>query len=138
VVEIAALVTFLAPFLSRLLASGEKGLDAAAEDLGKDAWGHAKRLWSRLREKVAGKEAAGEAAADVAAQPDDPRARAALELQLEKLLAADEQLAAQLAKLWEDAERDGAVAAVGERSIAVGGGVSGSTFVTGDQNTVSE
>jgi hypothetical protein len=137
-VEIAALTAFLAPFLSRLLAGGEQLVEGAAEELGKDAWGHARRLWSRLRDKVAGKEAASEAAADVAAKPDDERALSALELQLEKLLAADERLSAEVAKLWEDAKRDGAVAAIGERSIAVGGDVSGSTFVTGDQNTVSE
>jgi hypothetical protein len=137
-VEIAALTAFLAPFLSRLLASGEQLVEDAAEELAKDAWGHARRLWGRLRDKVAGKEAASEAAADVAARPEDERALAALELQLEKLLAADERLAADVGRLWEDAKRDGAVAAIGERSVAVGGDVSGSTFVTGDQNTVAE
>jgi hypothetical protein len=137
-VEIAALTSFLAPFLPKLLAAGEKLVDAAVEDVGKDAWAHAKRLWGRLRGKVEERPGAAEAAADAAARPDDPRAVAALELQLEKILAGDAQLAADVTALWEEAQRSGVVAATGERSVAAGGDVTGSTLITGDQNTVSE
>ena len=134
--EIAALTTFLAPFLPRLLAGAGDVVESAAREVGGEAWEHAKGLWARLRGKVAEREGAAEAAADVAARPDDPRAVGALELQLEKVLAADPALAADVARLWEEAQKAGVVAATGDRSVAVGGNVSQSTIVTGDQNTV--
>ena len=136
--EIAALTAFLAPFLPHLIAGGGKLVEGAVEGAGREAYEHAKRLWGRLRGKVEEREPAAEAAAEVAARPDDPRALGALELQLEKLLAADQELAADLERLWQDAKRAGVVAATGDRSIAAGGNVSGSVFITGDQNTVSE
>ena len=136
--EIAALTSFLAPFLPHLLQAGGNLAEEAGRKLGGEAWEHAKKLWGRLQGKLEEREAAREAAEDVAQRPDDERARGALELQLEKLLAADPDLARELASLWEDAKRAGVVAAVGERSIAVGGDVSGSTFVTGDQNTLTD
>ena len=132
--DIAALTAFLAPFLPTFLA--ETVADAARTH-GGEALEHAKRLWERLRGGVEEREAAAEAAADVAARPEDPRAVSALELQLEKLLERDPELAAEVGRLWEEAQRAGVVAA-GERSVAVGGDVSGSVVVTGDQNTVRE
>jgi hypothetical protein len=57
----------------------------------------------KLRPKVEEKEATKEAVADVAARPDDERARAALELQLEKLLAHDPKMMAEIASIWEEA-----------------------------------
>lgn len=132
--EIAALTSFLAPFLPHLLQAGGNLAEEAGRKLGGEAWEHAKRLWGRLRSSDEG-DAVGAAAGDVAQRPGDERAIGALELQLEKLLAADPDLARELAALWEEAKGAGVVAAVGERSVAVGGDVSG-TIVTGDQNTV--
>ena len=129
--EIAAITAFLAPFLKDLVGGVAEDL---REGVASDAWGHAKRLWSKLRPRVETKESAKEAAADVAAKPDDERARAALELQLEKLLTADTELAGEVAKLWEQAKAAGVVAA-GERSVAIGGDVAGSNIVTGDQSS---
>ena len=137
-VEIAALTTFLAPFLPHLLAAGENIVQGAAKQLSGEAWEHAKRLWGKLRGKVDERESAREAAEEVAKAPEDPRAVGALELQLEKLLAADPALLAEVTRLWEDAQRAGVVAATGDRSIAIGGDASSSVFITGDQNTVSE
>lgn len=128
--EIAALTSFLAPCLPILLRAG----DAAAAKVGAEALEYGKRLWAKLRPKVEAKPAAAEAAQDVAAAPEDPRALAALELQLEKLLAQDDELAAAVARVWDEARAAGVVAA-GERSVAVGGDVSG-IIVTGDDNTV--
>jgi hypothetical protein len=56
---------------------------------------------------VEAKVGARESAADLAASPDDPRARGALELQLEKILREDTGLAGELAALLEDARRRG-------------------------------
>ena len=98
---------------------------------------YAKRLWGKLRPHVEAKPAALDAAADVAQRPDDSRAQAALELQLEKILAEQPGLVAELAPIAQDALASGVVA-VGERSVAVGGSVTGGVIVTGDSTTVQE
>ncbi len=134
--EIAALTSFLAPFLPYLLRAGKTFGDEAAQALGEGAWTHAKRLWERLRPGVEAKPAAREAADDVAERPEDERARGALELQLEKLLGEDAGLAAEIERLWAEAKTAQVVVA-GERGVAAGGGISG-TVITGDQNVVRE
>ena len=83
------------------------------------------------------KPAALEAAGDVAEAPDDTRTRGALELQLEKLLNEQPGLVQELAPIVEDAVAAGVVA-VGERSVAVGGSVTGGVIVTGDSATVQK
>jgi len=135
--EVSVLVSILAPCLGVLLT----GVNAAAQEIGKavapELLDHAKRLWARLRPHVESKPSAMEAADDVAERPDDERARAALELQLEKLLDERPELAQELAPLVRSAIAAGVVA-VGERSVAVGGNVSGGVIVTGDSATVQE
>jgi hypothetical protein len=134
-VEIAALTAFLAPFLPTLVKVGEQAVGKAAEAVSDEAFSYARALWERLKPKVDEKPAAQEAAEDVAARPDDEDALAALRLQLRKLLEEDEELAGELAGIWKQAEAANVVrvTASGERSVAVGGDVSGSTIVTGDQ-----
>jgi hypothetical protein len=133
--DISLLSSFLAPFLPYLVRNAEDLGEDVAKKLGAEAWGFARRIWGRLRPKVDERPAAQEAAADVAAKADDPRALGALELQLEKLLAADAQLAEDVARLFAEAEEAGVVAS-GERAVAIGGDVTSSTVVTGDQNTI--
>jgi hypothetical protein len=128
--EVAALVAFLAPCLGNLL----NGVQGA---IGEDVWAHVTRLWAKLRQKAESTPAALEAVEAVAAQPEDARARGALELQLEKLLASDPGLADSIGHLWEDAKAAGVVAA-GTRNVAVGGSVSASAIVTGDGVTIRE
>jgi Flp pilus assembly protein TadD len=98
--------------------------------------------------KVEEKEAAREAAADVAASPDDADARVALRRQLRKILESDGSLAAEVAKLLDEAgagpryhaelHGSGAIAqgrgavAAGQGGVAVGGDVSGSVIVGGE------
>jgi hypothetical protein len=129
--EIAALTAFLAPFLPYLVRAGQTAAEEAGKTFGAEAWRHAQRLWDRLRPKVDEEPAAEAAVAEVASRPDDERAQAFLELQLEKLLAADGALAADVARLWAEAQAANVVVATGERSVAVGRDVSG-TIVTGD------
>lgn len=133
--DLTALTAFLAPCLPILLKAGQGVAEDVARDVSAEAVQHARRLWERLRTRIAGKPAAEEAARDVAERPDDERARAALELQIEKLLAEDRELAAEVERLWEEAKGAGVVAA-GERSVAVGRDATG-TIITGDGNTVS-
>lgn len=133
--DVGGLTGLVAACLPFLVEAGRRfGEDAAAE-LGDNGWDIAKRIWQKLRPRVEERPAAKEAVDDVAAAPDDPRAVAALELQLEKVVAGDAALAAELEALLEEARASGVVAA-GDRSVAIGGDVSGSTITTGDNNTI--
>jgi len=88
---------------------------------------------------VEAKPAALEAVQDAAERPDDEDALAALRLQLKKLLAEDEPLAKELARLLPQSGPAGqTVTASGSRSVAIGGNVSGSVIVTGDNNKVNK
>ncbi len=130
-------VGFLAPFLPYLLKAGEEAAGEAGKKFGAEAWERAKALWAKLRPQVEARPAAQEAAQDVAANPQNEGAQAALRWQLEKLLSADRALAAEVARLWGEAQAAGVtVTASGDRSVAIGGSVGGSTIITGDQNKI--
>ena len=133
--EIAALTAFLAPFLPSLIKAGEKAVEKAADAVSDEAFKYAKALWDKLKPGVEAKPAAKEAAEEVATHPDDDDALASLRLQLRKLLEQDHGLADDLARIWQEAQAANVVqvTASGERSVAVGGDVTGSTIVTGDQ-----
>ena len=125
----------LAPVLPYLLAkTADVAAGEAIKKVGKDTWGLAQRLWDKLRPAVEAKPSAGEAARDLAAKPDDQDRQAALRVQLEKLLEADQALAHEIARLVDEGRRAGlTVVASGDRSVAAGGDVSG-TIITGDGN----
>lgn len=132
------LATFLAPFLPFLLKVGEKAAEEAGKKVGTDAWHLAKSLWGKLLPKVEPKPAAQGEARSVFAAPNDEDARVALYLQLAKLFAGDEALAREMARLWDEAKKQGAtVIASAEHSVAIGGDVSGSTIIVGDRNIVN-
>lgn len=136
-----ALVTTLAPALPFLVASGTEAVKAAGKKVGEETFELGRRLWARLRKPVEESPRALGAAAEVAEAPDDGDARAGLRRQLLKILEADPDLAAELAKLLDAAGRglsyqanlqgSGAIAqgagavAAGEGGVAVGGNVGG-------------
>lgn len=135
---------FLTPFLPNLLAlakgASKQVEESAGKALGEGVWEQAKSLWGKLWPKAEVKPAAVEAIKDAALSPKDEDAQAALRQQLKKLLTEDLELANEVAKLWQQVQANGiatvTVTASGERSVAVGGNVSGSYIVTGDGNTV--
>lgn len=131
--EIAALASFLAPLLPYVVQAGQKVAGKAADVIGEEAANYAERLWERLKPGVEAKPAAKEAVEEVAKNPKDEDALGALRIQLKKLLEEDGALKADLTKIWGEAEAANVVTASGERSVAVGGDVSGSTIITGDQ-----
>ena len=131
------LITSLAPFLPYLLKMGEQAAEEAAKKLGAEAWEGAKALWAKLKPKVEANPAAQEAVQEAADHPEDADARAALRLQLRKLLAEDEALAYEVQQALE-APALRQVIAQGARSVAIGKDVSDSVIVTGDQNTVQQ
>jgi hypothetical protein len=131
------LALLLTPVLPYLLKAGEKAAEEAGKKLGSDMWDRTRAIWAKLRPMVEAKPAAREAVQDAAAAPNDEDIQAALRVQLKKLLAEDEGLAKGIARLWEEAKHAGAIViAAGERSVAIGRDVTGSSLIIGDQNVV--
>jgi hypothetical protein len=147
----ANLTAFLAPVLPYLIKAGEKAAEAVGERFGAGVWEKATEIWGRLRPKLDESAAAKEAVEEVAKNPDDEDARAALRLQLKKILAADSAVADELARLLKSAEAgvgmhaqvvgSGAIAqgagsvAAGEGGSATGGSVSGGIHISGRRDT---
>jgi hypothetical protein len=135
------LAAILTPFLPQLIKSGQAIAEGVADQVDKQKSSLAEALWARLFPKVSSAPAADEAVKDAAANPEDADYQAALRIQLRKLLTDDTELAGDLQGLLERAKGDAGtvnVSAGGERSVAVGGSVQGSTIVTGDRNRLSE
>jgi len=128
----------IAPFLPFLLGAGQKIEEEAGKELGAEAWDNAQALWGTLQPKVEAKPAAQEAALDVANDPQDDDAQAALRLQLKKLLVEDPNLAENVDRLWQQAamlQPPGSVSVSGNRNVVVGGAVKRSKINTGDRPT---
>lgn len=74
--------------------------------------------------------------ADAAIEPKNADAQAALRQQLRKLLAEDNDLAAEIGQQWAAARATGlTIVASGDRALAAQN-ITGGTIVTGDRNTV--
>jgi hypothetical protein len=131
----ATITAVLAPALPYLLRTGDQLASQAADRLGEHTWNLATRLWERLADAVRGRPAAQEVIQDVAANPQDADARAALAYQVRKLVQEDPELGAALEQLIAQAEHGG-VTAAGDRSVATSGGVRDSVFITGDNADV--
>ncbi|HET6979277.1 MAG TPA: hypothetical protein VFI24_23295 [Pyrinomonadaceae bacterium] len=133
----SSVTTALVPLLPYLLKAGEKAAEETGKTVAAQSWEWAKSLWTKLKPKVEAKEAALEAAHDVAQSPGDEDAQAAFRQQLKKLLTEDQSLAKEVSHWLEQGKAAGlSVSASGERSVAIGGDVNGSTIITGDQNKV--
>ena len=132
-----SVTTALLPLLPYLIKAGEKAAEETGKAVAGQSWEWTKSLWTKLKPKVEAKEAALEAAHDVAQSPGDEDAQAAFRQQLKKLLAEDQSLAEEVS-CWLEQGKTAAinVSAAGERSVAIGGNVKGSTIVTGDRNKV--
>jgi hypothetical protein len=109
--EIATLTAFLCPFLPSLLKLGNKAVEKATESasgkFGEAAFAKAQAVWTKLSPKVEAKEAAKEAAIDVANSPEDKDSQAALRVQLKKLLEQDEDLFQAISQILEADAPDG-------------------------------
>ena len=130
-------VQILTPFLPYLIKVGEGVGTRVAQQMEDKGWDLASKLWGRLGAKVDARPSAREAAADLAAQPADEDAQAVLRVQIKKLLADEPDLQHELEALLKEAAPSGStttVTASGERSVAIGRDVRGSTIITGDQS----
>jgi hypothetical protein len=86
----ATAMALVAPYLV-------EGAKELAKKVGGEAGQRVVNLWDAVRGKLASREAL----ADVEAKPGDPRRWQALEVQLEKALAADPEFRSELARLIE-------------------------------------
>src|SRR6185436_3675636 len=127
-----ALVLLLAQALPTLLSAGEKAAGKAVEEMGKQAGtavsDKVKEIWDRLRGKVEENPRAAGAVQDVVQTPEDEDVRAALRVQLRKLLEADPALAADLAPRVEAITN---VHAQDRAVVATHGGVAGGKLAVG-------
>ena len=133
-VDVVAVGALLVPYLSK---SAERVATQASAAIGDAAWGFGRRIWSKLGDRLAERPAAREAIDDVAAAPDDKGARAALERQLSKVLAAEPQLAAEIEDVIKEAAAAGVIEVRGERNVVLkDASVTNSAIVSGDSNTI--
>jgi hypothetical protein len=131
------LVQTLTPFLPYLVRAGEELGAEATKELKEHGGEFAQSVWAQLGPKVETRPAAQEAVADVAKQPTDQDAQAALRVQLRKLLADDPELSHALSALLEENRGPGSTTTVnvsGNRAVGIGRDVRDSTIITGDQN----
>lgn len=132
---VTSLVAFITPFLPYLIKGGEKAAEEAGAKFGAAAWERARSVWAKLQPKVEARPSAQEAAKDLAASPDDEDSRAALRAQIKKILVEDPSLIDELAAQLKEAQDAGVIVTVsGDRSVGIGGNVSGSTIITGDNS----
>jgi hypothetical protein len=138
VMEIATLTAFISPFLPYLLKLGgkaaEKATESAAGKFGEASWSKAQAVWEKLSPKVEAKEAAKEAAIDVANTPEDDDLLVALRVQIKKLLEHDEALMDVIAHILRADGSDGTPGVqivqtvTGDRNQVIGSGTGGQVF----------
>lgn len=95
------LATYLAPAMPILMKVITTAGKAASDKLGEEAWGLAKSIWGKLRNKVKAKPALQSAAIKVAKSPENKKSLDAFTIQLEKLLSNDKKLTRDLSFLSE-------------------------------------
>ena len=134
--DVGLLTAFLAPFLPVLLKAGDAAAQEAGSLVTQEAWPYAKRLWGRLWPSVEARPAAVEAVKDAADQPDDDRL-ISLKVQLQKLLDTDSALAADVERMFAEAQAANVVVVSGPRAVGVGGDIRDSIVVTGDDADIN-
>lgn len=129
------IVPLLTPFLPYLTKAGEKTAEELGKKLSEPAWEKAQELWAKLR----GKKEVVRVAETAAALPENKGIQAALQEEIAKALQSDPVLMKEIIQVMGVIQSGGTnVTAAGDRSVAIGGNVSGSMIITGDQNTVQQ
>ena len=134
--EAAAL---LAPFLPRLMdAAGTEAVKTVGKKAGEATWDRAARVWDKLRPQLEKKPEVTNVLQDVAEAGDDPKeVEAVLSFNLKKVMKnMPPETLAEIRDIVAEAKSEIRVTiASGDRSAAVGGGVSNSEIITGNQSS---
>jgi hypothetical protein len=99
----------------------EKALEKVGENLSEEAWKFGKPLLKKLLPQFLSKPVALEAAEDLANAPDSPAYQTVVQVQLTKILEANQDIRAEVERLVVEAQQAGvkiSITASGERSIA--------------------
>jgi len=128
-----AATALLGPYLAK---AGEAFAKKAGEKLAEKAGA----LYQAVKKKFKGDAYAEQTLARVEEKPELEGRQAALKEVLTEKLEEDADFAETVRRLVEEAKAADTrnVIAFGERSVAVGGDVSGSTIITGDGNVVGD
>lgn len=137
---LAKIVTsLLTPAIPYLLTGGEKAWGEASKKIGTDTWEWAKTIWTKLVSRSKSKSGETEknteivkAATEVAKNPSDEDAQAALRLQIKKLLTDDPELGLEIEKALNEVK-----ASSTQTNIRIGGvDIAGGATVTNMGNIV--
>ena len=137
---LARMVTsLLAPAIPYLLKGGDQAWGEASKKIGTDTWEWTKAIWTKLvsrsKTKPDGEEKNTEivrAATEVANNPSDEDAQAALCFQIKKLLTNDPDLCMEIEKVLKEAKNSSV-----QTSIRIGGvDISGGATVANSGNIV--
>lgn len=99
----------------------EKALEKVGENVTDETWKFGKPLLKKLLPKLAAKPAALEAVEDLAKSPDRSDFQTVMQVQLTKLLEADQDLLAEVQRIIAESQQAGGainITASGERSVA--------------------
>jgi hypothetical protein len=110
--DVPALTEFLAFLLPYLRKDTATAANEATDRFGVATWEYAGKLWRPLSGPIEAHPPARRAASDLVQHPVDHAARDAFAGQLEKLLAADPGLRAEVEQLWEQARAAGATVTI--------------------------
>lgn len=125
----ATLTTTLAPALPYILCAAQSAVEKVGETLTETAIASAKSIWQKITKTE--NPFLQRAAQDVAKAPSDADAKAALRLQIRKILEADPNLRADLEKQVSTQNIGPQIAqASGHGSVAITGGAFGNTITT--------
>src|ERR1051326_2612186 len=109
--DIAALASNLASFLSTYLPSlftlGEQETEEVGKELGADARDLVQALWRKLHPQLEARPATKEAIQEAAQVPGDPETHAVLQHHLKQLFADEPQLASDLERMLVKAQAPG-------------------------------
>lgn len=143
---LAKMVTsLLVPAIPYLLKGGEQAWGEASKKIGTDTWEWAKAIWTKLvsrsKSKPDGEEKTTEivkAATEVANNPSDEDAQAALRFQIKKLLTDDPELGLEIEKALNEAKNSSAQTSIriGGIDIADGATVTNSGNIIGGNQTI--
>ena len=128
-----AAMALLSPYLAK---AGEAFAKEAGEKLAEKA----SALYRAVKAKFKGDTYAEQTLTRVEEKPEAKGRQVALQEVLAEKLEEDPDFAETVRRLVEEAQAADTrrVIAFGERSVAVGGGVSGGTIITGDGNVVGD